>query len=341
MFCAWLLPLATQSPAAPPQKPYVPIKDIERLPRQPYERYFTDDKLGRRITFYITEPPTEGVRPLVVFIQGSGSGSNFIEVDGRLVPQNGQTSIYDAASGKIRLLIVEKPGVKFLDRGDRGGTSAASEEFKKEHTLDRWAEAVSAALRASLELPGIDRNRILLMGHSEGGLVACRVAADNAEVTHVATLAGGGVTQLYDLIALARRGVFAQGVSDDPEKRVEFLTGEWKKVLAEPDAWDKDFLGHPYRRWSSFLASSPLEELSRFRGRIYIGQGVEDTAVDVSSADALYAQLLSRGKDVTYDRLPAVGHSFGPPGDRTGEGWKAEMGRVLKWFLPVPPANGG
>jgi predicted esterase len=315
------------------QGPYDFRKDPKPIPRQPYFRYFTHDKFNREITFYVTEPSGSEASPLTIYIQGSGCGSNFVERDGRIVPQNGHASVFDAAEKKVRLLIVEKPGVDYLDPGSRGSASTASEKFKKEHTLERWSEAVTAALKASTKIEGLDRSRILVMGHSEGGLVACKVAADNSEVTHCATLAGGGVTQPYDLIQLARKGVFAARISEDPEKRAEYLVSEWRKVLAEPDAWDKDYLGHPYRRWSSFLATSPIEELAKFRGKIFIGQGTDDQAVDVSSADALYSQLISRGKDVRYDRVADADHGFTVKGQTPGEGWRAHMKRVLDWFL--------
>jgi predicted esterase len=325
-----LLLAATLCWQAPPT--YDLRKDVEKVRGQPFERYFTHDRFGREITFFVTESRDKTAKPLAVYVQGSGDGSNFVESNGRVLPQNGFMNLYDESHGALRLLIVEKPGVKFLDQGGHGSAENASAEFKQEHTLDRWAEAVSAALRASHKIDGIDRTRILVAGHSEGGLVACRVAAQNPEVSHVATLAGGGVTQLYDLVSLARRGVFAQGVSDDPEKRVEYLLSEWKKVLADPDASDKLFLGHPYRRWSSFLSSSPIEELASFQGKIFIAQGVDDGAVDVSSADALYAQLIARGKDVTYDRLAGCDHVFSTSEEKHGEGWPREMKRLCEWM---------
>lgn len=310
-----------------------PRLDPTPIKGQPFRRYFIKDRYGREITFYLTESKGSEPKPLTVFVQGSGDGSNFVEVKGRVVPQNGQMTLYDEAKGAIRLLIVEKPGVRFLDRGEQGGAEKASADFREQHTLERWSEAVDASLRAALRLPGIDRKHVLVVGHSEGGLVACRVAAHNRAVTHVASLAGGGVTQLYDLIALARRGAFLQNLSDDPEKRVAYLTEEWKKVLADPHSAEKSFLGHPYRRWTSFLADSPIEELAQFKGTVYIAQGTADAAVDPSSADALDADLLRRGKDVTYDRVPNADHVFSTPDDKRGEGWTREMDRLLAWFL--------
>lgn len=307
-------------------------RDPTPVPKQPFARYFTKDRFGREITFYVSEAATDTKpAPLVLFIQGSGCGSNFVKIGERIVPQNGQVPLYDAAAGRIRLVMVEKPGVKFLDPGDRGGASTASTEFRAEHTLDRWAEAVGAALKAARKLDGVDTSKALVLGHSEGGLVACRVAAQNQFVTHCATLAGGGVSQLFDLVELARSGQFMGTVSDDPDKRVQFLLNEWKKVLADPDSAEKTFLGHPNRRWSSFLATSPLEELAKFKGKIYLAQGTADTAVLCASADALYSHLISRGRDVTYSRVQGGDHAFGQKDDK-GAGWVTEMKRLLAWF---------
>lgn len=310
-------------------------KDPTPVPGQPYDRYFTHDRYGREITFYVTRPTDDQPKPLALFVHGSGATSNFTERNGRILPQNGQTSLYDAAKGAIRLVIVEKPGVKFLDSPAGGVTQATSRQFREEHTLERWSEAVSAALRAARGLPKVDRKRILVVGHSEGGLVAARVARTNRGVTHVAVLAGGGASQLASLLNLVRKGTFGAGIDPDPEKRVAYLQTEWRKVLADPNSTDKLFLGHPYRRWSSFLVTSPMEELAAYRGKVYIGQGTEDAAVDVESADVLYGQLLAKGRDVTYDRVPGVDHSFGSPTDRTG--WVTQMGRILRWFLPPSP----
>ena len=65
---------------------------------------------------------------------------------------------------------------------------------------------MSAGVRAARTLPGVDPARTLAAGHSEGGIVAAHVAAGDSAVTHVAVLAGGGPTQLHDLVELARQG---------------------------------------------------------------------------------------------------------------------------------------
>jgi pimeloyl-ACP methyl ester carboxylesterase len=263
--------------------------------------------------------------------------------DGRVVPQTGHATLADVARGKARVLIVEKIGVEFLDTSDPpGGTAGASREFLDEHTLERWSAAVSAAMKAACTLDQVDSAKVLVVGHSEGGLVACRVARENPCVTHVAILAGGGPSQLFDLVELSRQGHFARHISDDPDERAEYILREHAKILDDPTSTDQQFLGHPYRRWSSFLASSPMQELSGTDACVYIAQGAQDTAVLPVSAQMLHAQLVAMGKDVKLDWVSDADHSFAiiQNGKRSGDGWAEVLERVADWYLPVgPPAS--
>ncbi len=110
-----------------------------------YTRYFTTDKFDRRITFYIEGDQTVKL-PLVVSVLGSGAFSNFIRRGDRIL--DGHRTAREAFAGKAHIMFVEKPEVEFLEQHPESGTATeGSAEFRREHTLERWAEAVSAALR--------------------------------------------------------------------------------------------------------------------------------------------------------------------------------------------------
>jgi pimeloyl-ACP methyl ester carboxylesterase len=163
----------------------------------------------------------------VVFIQGSGCDSLFIKVGDR-VGGGIQNLLLPFAKGRARVLVVEKPGVNYLDQSKQpGAAEGCRPEFLQEHTLDRWAEAVNTAIKAAHELPQIDATKTLVVGHSEGGLVAARVAALNAKITHVASLAGGGPTQLFDLVETAGAQSGSATTSGDIAEQVY---DEWKKI---------------------------------------------------------------------------------------------------------------
>lgn len=315
-------------------KRYAVSKESESISGEPYEKFSTRDRFNREIVFYLSKTFARNPLPLVAYIEGSGCGSRFEERNGKIRAAGGHIVVADVFKDRARVLIVEKPGVKYLFQPP-DGDCRNSAEFNREHTLSRWAEANEAAIRAVRRLPNISKEKTLVVGHSEGGLVACRVALDLPQiVTHVSSIAGGGGSQLFDLLALARNGEFFNKVSPDPEKRVQFVLDNWKDVQADPLNAVKFFFGFAYRRWSSFLASSPVEELSRTRAKIYIAQGTEDKAVDPASAELLYAQLLAKNRQVTYDRVEQANHSFRIKDNPKVDGWQELFERIEKWFAP-------
>jgi pimeloyl-ACP methyl ester carboxylesterase len=304
----------------------------------PYHRYTTKDALGRTITFYLSSLPGKKAAtklPVALIILGSGCQSVF-EKQGEFVAGGLQNLLLGEAKGRVRILIVEKPGVKYLDMPPQPGTAeGASAEFLKEHTLPRWTAANVAALQAAWTLADIDPSRTLVLGHSEGGIIAARVAAELPKVSHVASLAGGGPTQLFDLVANSARPQ-PNDKRGDAARRVQEVYEEWAKIQTDPESISRFWMAHPYRRWSSFLKYSVTEELLRTKARIYVAAGTRDEAIPVAAHDILVAELRARGRDLTAERVEGADHGFqteempkvGPP-----VGMQALFGRVLNWFL--------
>lgn len=307
------------------------LQSLGQVPGQPYEQFALQDRAGRKLTIYVSERPktTQSV-PLVLYIQGPGCGSLFAKRGSQVVVTSGHGTFVEALTGRARVLIVEKVGVEPFVQQDECEKLTT---FNEQHTLERWADALSDALAATRGLPGIAQDRLLVAGHSEGGVVAARLARSVPAVTHVALLAGEGPSQLFSLIQLARTGALFREISSDPEKRVNYVLDEWKRIQAEPDRADKFFLGFAYRRWSSFLRTSPLEELGATSARIYVAQGLDDRAVAPVSADVLFAQLVARGKAVTYERTPGADHSFNVATTPKVDGWRRQLDAIARWFL--------
>lgn len=341
---ALLAALALSAPAfatsriAP--RPATPAtRDTTRL-GIPWTRWTTPDRFGRTVTFYLSDVPDslrERALPLALVIEGSGAQSVWTRVGDR-IGGSGQNLFRRAAKGRARVMIVEKPGVEFCAQVERpGGAEGASEMFLREHTRERWAEANAAALRAVLAMPRVDGTRVLAIGHSEGGTVAAAVAALEPRVSHVAMLSAGGATQLFDLAELfaAPQPGDTAGAAD---ARRESAYAEWAKIQADPQSVTKFWLGHPYRRWSSFLSRNDLGDLMATKARVFLAHGTEDRSVPVVAFDWLRAELLARGRDVTALRLPGLDHGFfgpeGPPEDRSKPaGIEVVFARAIEWWL--------
>src|SRR5262249_18574601 len=213
----------------------------------------------REVSWYLSRTKSKKLLPLVVLIQGSGNVTHFSKQGGQIAGGL-QMPLLSAASGRARILIVEKPGVKYLELPRQpGGALEASAEFRREDTLPRWAAAVNAAIAAARTLPGIDSKRTLVVGHSEGGHVAGRVVLQDRAVTHVACLSTSGPTQLFDLMELARQGHLANKARAADQVRA--VQEAWRKIQADPDNPDKFFAGHTYRHWSSYIRNTLRDDL--------------------------------------------------------------------------------
>lgn len=345
-------PASAEPPSGPPVI-ITPARDLGTI----FDRYRTIDRYGREITYYVStegtkasgteaqrDEGTEGKQepaklPLIVFIQGSGCSSAFMRSPEGKVGGGIQMLIYQQANQgqarpRAKVMVVEKPGVSFCDSPERPGSGiGCSEEFLREHTLERWAGAVSAALESALTLPGIDPSRVLVSGHSEGGIVAAAVAAQRPEVTAVGVLACGGPSQLFDMAELARRPRFDGEAEEDREARVEEIYDAWSRIAADPMSTTKFEWGHPHRRWSTFLSTSTLELLNKSAARVYLAYGTADQAVPVASTDALRAELVRRGRDVTCERIVGVDHGYALPGKAGFEGMRGVIARMTEWYL--------
>ncbi len=150
-------------------------KDTTTIKNFNYQRYFVTDKFGRKVTFYLSKTKNEASTklPLVVSIQGSGSQSIFLQIDTengtRIVSGGPDSVIRRTFKNKVRVLVVEKPGVEFLVQPSRPGSSEeGTAEFNQEFSLERWVEALNASMCAALKMPRIDPTRVLAHGHSEG-----------------------------------------------------------------------------------------------------------------------------------------------------------------------------
>jgi len=292
---------------------------------KPFRRYVTDGRDGKRVTFYLStqQAPSHPV-PLIVWVQGTGCSSQFVSVGGRM-SRGLQGVLYSVAHDRARILAVEKPGVEFLDYPpDDSDSSACRPEFRAEFTLDRWATTIADAIQAAQKLPGVDTSKTLVIGISEGGIVAMRVSNVSAVVTHAASLSGGGPVYLFHLAE------FMRSKKLDAEKEVYAC---WSDILKDPDSATKFCWGQTYRQWSSFMKTSVIAEALQSHAALYFAHGTADTQQTIAGFDVLRAELAARQRDAVFERIEGADHALDLPNQQVPEGLEAVFGRVVGWFL--------
>lgn len=301
---------------------------IDFLPNLPYDKYElkTDNDT---ITFYLSVTSSKEKLPLIVYVQGSGMNSLFENRNGKIISTSGHMTWFYVGQEKYRVLIIEKPGVKHLQTGQ-------SPVFDKNFSLKSWSNTIINAINYTVQNEKIDSAKILLAGHSEGGVVVSRVAnLMKDKISNVAIMSGEGPSQLYSLYKFAEEGTFFNTTEHNmptPEQRLHYLKKQWNNILSEPNNTQKKFWGFTYLRWSSFLKTSVIEEISDYTGKILLLQGTSDKAVYPETAIVAYATLLTKGKNIKLELIENADHSFNIIDKPEIDGWKMVIEKIIKWF---------
>jgi predicted esterase len=299
------------------------------LNKQRYDKLLLKGFGKDSITCYLSVPEGDAKLPLIIFIQGSGRHSLFTK---DTVLSYGVRGLRSIAKGKARILLIEKPGVEFLEEDKSGQDPSNNEKFNQKFSLQSWSKEIEDVIKYIVKNESVDTKKIMIMGHSEGGLVAAKVASDlGSLITHVTILAGEGPSQLYSLYSFARSGEFFDDQSRKTASgRIDSLMSTWTDILKYPLATDRLFFGYTYLRWSSFLSTSVLEQLEKFKGKVFITQGTADKNVSPESAIFLYTGLLAKGKDVKIELVEGADHSFYDP--KKPNGWAEILTESITWF---------
>ena len=182
---------ATPQPAATrPQEPRPPY---------PYRAYDVsiESVPGVRLAGTVLVPAGAGPFPAVVLVTGSG-------------PQNRNEELFGHKPFLVVADYLARHGIASLRYDDRG-TAQSTGNFANATSAD-FAQDAEAAVRFLRTEPGIVRNRVGIMGHSEGGTIASMVAARSGDIAFIVMLAGTGVPGdsillLQNALILAAAGV--------------------------------------------------------------------------------------------------------------------------------------
>jgi predicted esterase len=296
---------------------------VQHVSRQPYNKYVVRQH-NRNSTFYLSEFDKDTALPLIIFVQGSGSASLFTQApSGNTTANYGHINLTYLAKGKAKLLIVEKPGVNYLSKGD-----SINPVFDQLFSLQSWTDEIIEAVRYIESHEKINKSRIMIVGHSEGGLVAAKVAA-SLQTSHFTILSGEGPSQLYSLYKLAQDSTFFY-TPGSPTAPLDSMRDTWIAILSDPKSTTKKFWGLSYKRWNSFLQTSVTDQLSAYEGKIKVIQGTDDKNVYPESATVLYTSLLSKGRRVQLNMIAGADHSFKANGKDL---WDEVLADVVEWFL--------
>jgi hypothetical protein len=259
---------------------------------------------GFRLAGTLTLPKERRGRvPAVVTITGSGQ-----EDRDESIPLLAGYRIFREVADTLG-----RRGIAVLRVDDRGFGGSGGDPMRA--TTRDFAGDVAAVVAYLRTRPEIDPDRIALVGHSEGGIIAPMVATDDPRIRAVVLVAGTSRTGRRILEYQFRQGV-AQDSTIPAEKRDSAYRAAWAQM-------DSMATRMP---WIGFFNDyDPLPTAARIRQPVLILQGANDRQVTADQAPELEAAIRGGGnRDVTLRVFPGLNHLMVPdPG-----GYPSGYGRL-------------
>ncbi len=271
------------------EKPEITINRPQNPPANPSyiqeEISFRTEGVDYEFKGTLTYPSKEGKYPLMIMISGSGL-------------QNRDEEIMQHRPFAVIADYMANNGIAVFRYDDRGFGTEDTALFNAT-TLD-FANDVESALNALKNHPNIDADKIGLVGHSEGGLIAPIVASRNSEVDFLILLAGPGVNGMEVLVEQTKAILKVNGYS---KKEIE----EQLKALK-----NGELAGHSHPWMKCFLELEPSVYLKKVKQPILVLNGTKDLQVLYKQNLPAIKKALKEGGNKSYKihKLKGLNHLF-------------------------------
>ncbi len=328
-----------------------PQEPIKPFPYYSEDITFENKKAGINLAGTLTLPNREGVFPVVILISGSG-------------PQNRDEELLGHKPFLVLSDFLTKNGIAVLRYDDRG-IAMSKGDFKTATSAD-FATDVESAIAYLKTRKEINKNKIGLIGHSEGGLIAPMVASESKDVAFIVLLAGTGI-QGDSLLLLQKKLIEeASGVSkEDIQKGLSSnrkvfdivnkstsleqlnsdLTIYFKQILKDnpntqkpAEMADDDFVKLQVKQIASswmqyFIKYNPAPALEKVKCPVLAINGEKDLQVPPKENLEAIKKALTKGgnKGVTTKELPNLNHLF----QECKTGSPDEYATIEQTFSPI------
>ncbi len=330
-------------------------QDRPQEPKPPFtykveEVSFQSSKESHVLAGTLTLPAEGEKHPAVVLISGSG-------------PQNRNSEIADHKPFLVLADHLTKQGFAVLRFDDRG--TGASKGAFSDATTEDFADDAMGGVNFLKTRSDIMHDKIGLIGHSEGGMVAPVAASKDKTISFIVLLAGVGTTgrevlETQNVLIAKAKGIpdafIAKTSSDikriidavmnynDPEKSAEdisdFINSELDKLpeaqvekMGGRSAKIKENLNIYNTKWMrSFLRFEPANYLKKVDCPVLALNGTLDLQVPYKENLEAIEKALKKGgnKKVTTKALEGLNHLF----QHAKKGIPSEYGKIKETFAP-------
>ena len=330
-----------------PQTANRPQEPIRPYPYSEEEVRFENKTAGVTLTGTLTLPHKKAPFPVVVLITGSG-------------PQDRDETLSGHKPFLVLADYLTRQGLAVLRYDDRGMGQSTGDHSKA--TTEDFATDVISAVAYLQARKEIDKDRIGLIGHSEGGIIAPMVA-NRSRISFVVSLAGTGIpgSELSLMQAMAsrpfpvtdekayeqaiRQAIAIASAQKDLEVIKKELYSHYKEkvmpLVKGINLSDKEIDAIIHRLvetrttvWMRyFYGYNPADEIEKLTCPFLSLNGSKDTqvAAKINQDGIRNALLKGHNKDFQITELPGLNHMF----QDCSTGAESEYGQIAQTFSPT------
>lgn len=310
LFLAAIVIAATARGGAPAPQPR-PVEPRPTPPAEP-ETAFTERQVTVGYSPWalpgtLTMPRKLPLAPGVVLVHGSGPHDR----DETIGPNKPFRDLaHGLATRGIAVLRYEKRTYAHRDRVI---------ELARENSVtvqDETIEDCLEAVRFLSDQSHVDPERIFVLGHSLGGMLAPRIGDQTDELAGLILLAGAA-RPLEDLILEQVDYLLSQkeSVSDDEKRALEVIRAQVARVksanLSLSTPRTELPLSIPASYWLDLRGYNPAQVASQLNTPMLVLQGERDYQVTMADF-AIWRQALTGKRDCTLKSYPGLNHLFMP-----------------------------
>lgn len=322
------------------EKPKRPQEELGKIKYSVEDVTFYNATAKIKLAGTLTKPKGKGPFPAVILVSGSG-------------PQDRNEEMLGHKPFLVIANYLTNNGIAVLRFDDRGVGKSAG-DFSKATTED-FATDVEAGISFLKQQKGIDIQKIGIIGHSEGGMVAPMVAAKDTSLDFIVLLAGPGIF-IRDLMLQQMEDITkSQGESDSAvASQIENNRQAFDILLNTPDNFDaKNKLIKLYQSQDTtmseseirqainqmvtpwfryFISYNPQIALEQTKCRVLAINGDKDLQVaSKANLKGIETSLKSGGnKDFKIVEMTNMNHLF----QTTSSGKISEYGQLEETFSP-------
>lgn len=300
----------------------------------------------------LTMPENGSKFPAVILITGSGT-------------QDRDETILGHKPFKVIAEYLSNNGIAVLRVDDRGAGKTTKGRNPKAITSENFAEDVKSGIDYLKTRSEINRKKIGLIGHSEGGMIAPMVAAQSKDVSFIISLAGTGVSgevilqkqltmpiesipnfsttfkQKYALyIANVLSAYKKAETQTDAVFALDKITKNWKDSLSSEEAKYAGNLANVYYtlknmaiNWGRFFIKfDPKTAISKVKCPILVLNGSKDHQVfpEENLAGIEEGLKIAKNKHYKIIKLEGLNHLF----QHSETGLPQEYAKIKEDFAP-------